>query len=152
MVKVIIDVDDSQYNSISEKLPQIKERGLKLTGQDMLRNLGLNSPVDHGLLRQWFFASTSPEQIEIRTPAKYAIFPNDGTGIYNGGSIIKPKSGKALRFKPGPKWKGPVNEEGYAFLKYSKGQKGQHFVEKSIKQTQGKIQDIFLKTISEVVK
>lgn len=152
MVKVIIDVDDSQYNSISEKLPQIKERGLKLTGQDMLRNLGLNSPVDHGLLRQWFFASTSPEQIEIRTPAKYAIFPNDGTGIYNGGSIIKPKKGKALAFKPGPKWNGPVNEKGYAFFKYSKGQKGQHFVEKSIKQTQGKIQDIFLKTISDVVK
>lgn len=152
MVKVIIGVDDSQYNSISEKLPQIKERGLKLTGQDMLRNLGLNSPYDHGLLKQWHFYSTSPEQIEIRTPAHYAIFPNDGTGIYNGGSVIKPKHGKALKFKPGKKWKGPVNDDGYVYLRQVKGQKGQHFVEKSIKQTQGKIQDIFLKSVSDVVK
>ena len=151
MVKVIIEVDDSQYPKISEKLPEIKKRGLQLTGQEMLRNLSLNSPVDHGLLRQWFFANTSSDEIEIRTPAEYAIFPNDGTGIYNGGSIIKPKSGKALRFKPGPKWSGPVNDEGYAFLKYSRGQKGQHFVEKSIKQTQGKIQDLFIKSINEVV-
>lgn len=151
MVKVIIKVDDSQYTKISEKLPKIKEKGLKLTGQEMLRNLSLNSPVDHGLLRQWFFADTTPERIEIRTPANYATFVNDGTGIYGPkGSVIKP-SGKALRFKAGPKWKGPVNDEGYAFLKYSRGQRGQQFVEKSIKQTRGKMQDIFIKVVNEEI-
>ena len=72
MVKINITVDASAYKNISEKLPEIKRKGLSLTGQEMLRNLGLNSPVDHGLLRQWYFANTTPEEIEIRTPAKYA--------------------------------------------------------------------------------
>ena len=52
MVKINITVDASAYKNISEKLPEIKRKGLSLTGQEMLRNLGLNSPVDHGLLRQ----------------------------------------------------------------------------------------------------
>ena len=151
MVKVIINVDDSNYKSINERLPEIKRRGLQLSGQEMLRNLSLNSPVDHGLLRQWFFAKNTPEEIEIRTPAQYAIFPNDGTGVYGPrGSVIKPKSGKVLAFKPGPKWKGPVSKDGFVYLKSSKGQKGQHFVEKSMKQTQAKLEDIFIKVINEV--
>lgn len=152
MVKVTIQIDDSAYKKVSENLPQIKEKGLRYVGQEMLRNLSLNSPVDHGLLRQWFFFNTSTDNIEIRSPAAYAIFVNDGTGIYNGGSIIKPKSGKALAFKAGPKWNGPVNKDGYAFLKYSKGQKGQKFVEKSIKQTQEKLEQLFIKAINEVLQ
>lgn len=151
MVKVIINVDDSKHKSINERLPEIKRRGLQLSGQEMLRNLSLNSPYDNGLLRQWFFANITPEEIEIRTPAHYAIFPNDGTGIYGPrGSVIKPKSGKVLAFKPGPKWKGPVSKDGFVYLKSSKGQKGQHFVEKSMKQTQAKLEDIFIKVINEV--
>ena len=150
MVKINITVDASAYKNISEKLPEIKRKGLSLTGQEMLRNLGLNSPVDHGLLRQWYFANTTPEEIEIRTPAKYAALVNDGTGIYNGGKIIKPKTGKALRFIPGKKWTGLVSKDGYVYLKHSKGQKGQHFVEKSIKQTSTKLEDIFIKVVNEV--
>ena len=152
MVKVIVKVDDSAFKKISENLPLIKSKGLKYTSMEMLRNLSLNSPVDHGLLRQWFFFNTSTDQIEIRSPAQYAKFVNDGTGIYVGNGLIKPKSGKALAFKAGPKWKGPVNKEGYAFLKYSKGQKGQKFVEKSITQTQSKLQQLFIKAINEVIK
>lgn len=152
MVKVTITVDTSAYTKIGEKLPQIKSKGLKYVGQEMLRNLSLNSPVNHGLLRQWFFYNTSTDHIEIRSPAQYAKFVNDGTGIYNDGSIIKPKKGKALAFKAGPKWNGPVNKDGYAFLKYSKGQKGQKFVEKSIEQTQGKLEQLFIKAINEVIQ
>ena len=132
-------------------MPQIKTRGLQLTGQEMLRNLSLNSPVDHGLLRQWFFSDTSQDHIEIRTPAHYAICVNDGTGIYNGKGVIKPKHGKALRFKPGPKWHGPVSKDGFVYLKHSKGQKGQKFVEKSMKQTQAKLETLFIKAIHEVI-
>ncbi len=151
MVKVTIKVDDSAYSQISEKLPEIKRKGLKYVGQEMLRNLSLNSPVDHGLLRQWFFFRTGENDIEIRSPAEYAIYVNDGTGIYAGKGLIKP-SGKALAFKPGPKWNGPVNKEGYAFLKYSKGQKGQKFVEKSMKETQSKLESLFIKAINEVIQ
>ena len=152
MVKVNITVDASAYTKISEQLPEIKSRGLKYVGQEMLRNLSLNSPVDHGLLRQWFFFNTSADHIEIRSPAAYAIFVDQGTGIYGRGNVIRPKRGKALAFKAGPKWNGPVNKDGYAFLKYSKGQKGQKFVEKSIEQTQAKLDQLFIKAINEVIQ
>ena len=155
MVKVVIKVDDSQFQSIHDKLPEIKDRGLKYVGQEMLRNLQLNSPVDEGLLKKWFFYDTSAERIEIRTPAEYAIYVNDGTGIYAGKGRIKPKSAKALVFKPGPKWRGPVQTsgkfKGLAAFKSIKGQKGQKFVEKSMKQTQSKLEQLFIKAVSEVI-
>ncbi len=151
MVKVTITVDETAYKSISEKLPEIKRKGLRYVGQEMLRNLSLNSPVDHGLLRQWFFFRTSDNEIEIRSPAEYAVYVNDGTGVYAGKGLIKPKKGKALAFKPGKKWNGPVNKDGYAFLRYSKGQKGQKFVEKSMKETQSKLESLFIKAIGEVL-
>jgi hypothetical protein len=151
MVKLTITLDETLYSKVGDKLPEIKKRGLKLSGQEMLRNLGLNSPVDEGLLRQWFFYKTTTDEIEIRTPAPYAPLVNDGTGVYAGKGVIRPKKGKALAFTPGKKWNGPVGKDGKVFLKYSKGQKGQHFVEKSIKQTSANLEQIWIKTITDVV-
>lgn len=153
MVRVQITVDSSKMQNISQHLPQIRKKGLNYSAQGMLRHLKMNSPVDHGLLKSWFFENFSDDQVEIKTPAKYARFVNDGTGIYNGRSIIRPKNGSSvLRFKPGKKWNGPVSKDGYVYLRWSRGQKGQHFVEKSIEQTQRELAGYFIKAIHEVLK
>lgn len=149
MVKVYINVDPSKMKNVSEKIPAIRKKGLKYSAQGMVRHLKQNSPVDHGRLKGWFFSNISDTEIEIKTPANYADWVNDGTGIYKGGSIIRPKKGKALRFKPGKKWNGPVSKDGYVYLKWSRGQKGQKFVEKSIQQTQNKLAGYFIKAIHE---
>ena len=151
MVKVVITVDDSKIKNLSEKLPEIKKEGLSLTGQGMLSELMKNSPVDHGLLKQWFIFHQTDDEIDIRSPAQYAKYVNDGTGIYKGGSIIRPKKGKFLVFKPGKKWNGPVGKKGLVFLRWSRGQKGQKFVEKSMAATQQRIGDYFKIAVRNVL-
>jgi len=145
MVQVTIDVDVSKLQGLTDKVPLIQERGLEYASQSMIRSLMLNSPVDTGLLRQWFAEDIGTDEVHIRSPAKYARFVNDGTGP------IFP-SGKALKFKPGKKWNGPVGKDGFVFLKYSKGQPGQHFVEKSIDEVKPQLQGFFIKAIREVLQ
>ena len=153
MVRVIINVDSSKMENVSQHIPEIRKKGLNYSAQGMLRHLKQNSPVDQGHLKGWYSENISDTEVEIKTPAEYAKFVNDGTGIYNGGSIIRPKNGSSvLRFKPGRKWKGSVNKDGYVYLKWSRCQKGQHFVEKSIEQTRRQLAGYFIKAIHEVLK
>ena len=145
MVKVTISVDSSKMQQLGEKMPQIRKKGLNYTGQGMLRNLKSNSPVDHGVLKKWYFANQSDEEIEIRTPAYYAKWVNDGTGIYGpyNTPIIHPTIGKKFAFQVGGKM---------VYVKMIRGQKGQHFVERSIEQTKGQLSGFFIKAIHEVLK
>lgn len=152
MVRVIVNVDSSKMVNVSQHIPEIQKRGLNYAAQGMLRHLKQNSPVDQGHLKGWHSENISDSEVEIKTPAEYAKFVNDGTGIYNGRGIIRPKNGSSvLRFKPSKKWKGPVNKDGYVYLKWSRGQKGQHFVEKSMEQTRRQLAGYFIKAIHEVL-
>lgn len=151
MVQVTITIDKNQIGNLSNKMPQLTKRIVELTSAGLIGDLTTNSPVDEGLLRQWFISSKSDDEIQVQTPAQYARYVNDGTGIYNGEGLIYP-SGKALKFKPGKKWDGPVSKDGFVYLKYSRGQKGQKFVEKSIESTKTHIQDYFKIAISEVMQ
>lgn len=153
MVTVKILIDESKLTNLGEQIPKVKEKGLELSSQYMINRLQKNSPVDHGVLKGWFAYDYAPgEEVKIRSPAEYVHFVNYGTGIYNGGSIIKPKNGKFLVFKPGKKWKGPVSKKGLVFLRSSKGQEGQHFVEKSIDEVSEKLGGLFIKAVREVLK
>lgn len=144
MVKVVINVDKNKIGNLSEKMPEIQRKGLQLTGQGMLRELKLTSPVDHGLLRSWFFARMGADEIDIKTPANYAKFVNDGTGIYGpfGTPIIHPVIGKKFAFQ--------VNGQ-MVYTRMIKGQKGQKFVERSIDATKQRITEYFMIAIKEVL-
>lgn len=144
MVKVIIKIDANKLPKISQKLPAIRKKGLQYTSQGLVRQLMLNSPVDTGLLRQWFFRNYGEYETHIRSPAKYVTFVNDGTGIYGprGAPIVHPVIGKKFAFQVGGKM---------VFTNMIKGQKGQHFVEKSISETEDKIGQFFIKSVREVL-
>ena len=144
LVKVVITVNKNNLSNFSEKIPQIQQKGLNLTGQGMIRELKRISPVDHGVLRSWFFASQSQNEINIQTPAKYAKFVNDGTGIYGPHKtpIIHPTIGKKFAFQ--------VNGQ-MVYTRVIRGQQGQHFVEKSIEATKQRIGEYFMIAIREVL-
>ena len=143
MVQVVITVNNNLPN-LSEKMPEIQQKGLNLTGQGMLRELKQKSPVDHGLLRSWFFANMSQSEITIQTPAKYAKYVNDGTGIYGPYKtpIIHPTIGKKFAFEANGQM---------IFTNMIRGQKGQKFVERSIEATQQRITEYFMIAIKEVL-
>lgn len=143
MVKVTIEVDPRNLQNFSGKIEQIKQKGLNYTAQGLLAQLQKNSPVDTGLLRSWFFAEKSDSEVKIRTPAQYAPFVNDGTGIYGPNKTpIYSAVGHPFAFQ--------VNGE-MIYTNVIQGQKGQHFVERSISETEAKISQFYIKAIQEVL-
>lgn len=144
MVKVFISVDESKMKNVAAKIPEIRKRGLNYASQGMLRHLKINSPVDHGHLKKWFVANATDSEIEIRTPAHYAPFVNDGTGIYGPHKtpIYSKKVGHPMAFQVGGKM---------IYTRMIRGQKPQKFVERSIQQTQGKLANYFIKGVREVL-
>ena len=138
MVVLTITADTS---ALVEKLnpsqiDNAKRKGLEYAGQELIRILMINSPVDHGLLKMWHFSSVSDDEIHIRSPARYAQFVNDGTSPH----WIEPKNVKALH------WDGH----------FSKGHmvggiQARHFVEDSIDDVSGRLDGYFLKALQEVL-
>ena len=152
MVQVTVDVDTSTIlDKLSpDKAVQVQSKVVNLAAQDLVRNLMMNSPVDHGLLKSWFIDSIDDSEAHIKTPAEYAVYVNDGTRPH----IIEPKgiglfhAGQQLTKGAALYWEGaehPVRRV------HHPGIKGQHFVEKSIDDVQGRLDGYFLKALQEVL-
>lgn len=129
---------------ISAQLVVIIRRAMQLTQMELVRNLKINSPVDHGKLQgSWFPVWNNQTMIRaVRSAAKYASWVNDGTGIYGPrGEIIKPKLGRLL---------GPFMYNGRKIaVPWIRGQKPQHFVEKSIAQTERRTDEFVIRATME---
>ena len=139
---VSVSVDLSQCADLSEMTKETKQKGMQLTAQDLINNLMRNSPVDHGLLKQWAVTSQSEDEITIQSPAKYAAYVNYGTRPH----VIYPKgqglfhAGKQLTKGSALWWEGaphPVRKVNHP------GIRGKHFVEKSIEATSQRIPEFF---------
>lgn len=139
MVQVTVDVD---LGGLSEKLsrfPEAKSKGLEYMAQEMVRTLMMNSPVDHGVLKSWFIESLTDDEAHIKTPAEYAAYVNYGTRPYT----IEPVHAKALY------WEGA--DHPVAGKVIHPGITGQHFVEDSIDDVESRMDEFFLKALSEVM-
>ena len=129
---------------MSELTKETQREGMKLTAQDLINNLMRNSPVDHGLLKQWAITSQSDTEIHIKSPAKYAAYVNYGTRPH----MIRPKSKKALHWTgTGMMYAGGLmHSHGYGG--FSKGHivggiQARKFVERSIEATSQRIPEFF---------
>jgi len=123
-------------------MPKIQQKGLELTGLDLVNKLQRNSPRDHGYLAQWFIAEKSQSQVTIRSPAYYAGWVNDGHRQEPGRFIPGSWSGGKFRYKRGAKT-GMVLKRSYV--------PGKKFVERSIAQVQPRIKEHFKVAIKEVL-
>ena len=129
MVTVEVNVSDglADLGGLSKEM---LSSGMNKTAQDLIRNLQINSPVAHGLLKQWAVTDQSDDEVTIQSPAIYAAAQNYGSEPYT----IEPKNKKALF------WEGadhPVK------MVHHPGLPGKHFVEDSIEQTQSRIAEFF---------
>ena len=82
----------------------------------------------------------------MKSSAKYAIFVNDGTGLYGPlGHKIRPKNGKFLAFTPNKgKFKGKL-----VVVPWTRGQKPQKFVERSMEMTERRVQEFMIRAMME---
>ena len=136
-MKVEISIDKSQYEQLGPKMPEVLKRGTDKTAQYMIERLQVNSPIDTGFLKGWFIYKHTESMVDVRSPAQYAIYQDQGTGP------IKAKNGKVLHWEK--------NGQHY-FAKSTKGIKGKRFVERSVKATQGRLDSFFIKAIQETLK
>ena len=139
-MKVTIELDMSDYEQLGPKMPQVIKRGVDLTAEYTIEQLQRSppTPVDTGYLKGWFRYKQTDSMVDIRSPAKYAIYQDQGTGP------IRPK-------KPGGVLHWEKDGKHY-FAKSTKGIKGKRFVEKSIQATTGRLDSLWIKAIRDVLK
>ena len=140
MVEVSLDMDvDALLEKLSpDKAKEVSSKTLNLAAQDLVRNLMINSPVDHGLLKSWFIASIDDSEAVIKTPAEYAADVNYGTVPH----MIYPRDAQALY------WDGADHPVKWVI---HPGITGQHFVEDSIEETQQSMDEFMLQAMQEVL-
>lgn len=142
-MKVEIELDMSQYEQLGPAMPKIIKRGVDQTAEYMIERLQVNSPIDTGYLKGWFRYKETESMVDIRSPAHYAGWVNDGHPQQPGRFI--PGEWKSGKFRYNP------NASGGMVLKASHV-KGKKFVEKSIQSTKGRLDSIWIKSIRDVLK
>ena len=138
MVQVTIDVDTSGLSASFAKFPEAKALGLQYAAEEVVRVLQMNSPVDHGLLKQWFIDSIDDSEAHIKTPAEYAMYVNYGTRPH----FIYPTNKKMLY------WEGAEHPVPYVV---HPGTSPTLFIENSIDDVEGRLDGYFLKALEEVM-
>lgn len=129
-----------------KKLQLVMRRAVELSTMELKGNTQRNSPFKDGKMQSSWLISAALEgflQSKLVSSAMYTPFVNDGTGIYGPkGKKIYPKTARLL----GPfKWNGRM-----IAVPWIRGQKGQHFVEKSITQTERRSDEFVIRAAMEV--
>ena len=136
-MELTLEIDTSGIGKLPGKWQQAKARGLNESAQTLVRFLMQNSPVDHGLLKQWFIESIDDEQAVIKSPAEYAIYQDQGTSPY----LIQSKRPGGYLF-----WEGadhPVKTV------HHPGIKAKHFVQQSLDELSPLAPGFFLRALEE---
>ena len=136
-MEITIDIDTSGIGKLPGKWEKAKSQGLKESAETMVRFLMQNSPVDHGLLKQWFIESIDDEQAVIKSPAEYAIYQDQGTSPY----LIQSKRPGGYLY-----WEGadhPVKTV------HHPGIKAKHFVQQSLDELSPLAPGFFLRALEE---
>ena len=145
MVQITVELDTSQIGKLGSMPREATPRALSYAAQDMTRFLQENSPVDHGLLRQWAIQSLTDTEAHIKSPAEYAAAQNFGAKAHD--IFISPKEKSAL-FWGAYDGKKPIMSKGHTV--HIPALAGKHFVEQSFNQLQPLIPGYFLKAFEEV--
>ena len=136
-MEITIDIDTTPIGKLPGRWEKAKSQGLRESAETMVRFLMQNSPVDHGLLKQWFIESIDDEQAVIKSPAEYAIYQDQGTSPY----LIQSKRPGGYLF-----WEGadhPVKTV------HHPGIKAKHFVQQSLDELSPLAPGFFLRALEE---
>jgi hypothetical protein len=136
-MELTLEIDTSSIGKLPGRWEQAKARGLNESAQTLVRFLMQNSPVDHGLLKQWFIESIDEEQATIKSPAEYAIYQDQGTQPY----MIQSRKPNGYLF-----WEGadhPVKTV------HHPGIRAKHFVQQSLDELSPLAPGYFLRALEE---
>jgi len=135
---VTIDAKTVDLENIVQKS---RSNILELGGLALERETRKASPVDTGHLQGSWVNNTDKDRVQLTTSTHYARYVDEGTGLYGPyKSLIYPKDKKgSLIFK---------GEDGkVTHIKYSRGIKGRHYVDKSINNFEAKLPSVIAQAI-----
>ena len=155
---VTIEFDTSSLTDKLSNAPQeLISKTLEYTAEDLIRNLMINSPVDHGLLKQWAITEQSDLEITVQSPAEYAAYQNYGTSDH----WVEPTNKSVLYWFEGVNLtQSMFYAGGQMYAKntgaFSKGHmvrgiEAKHFVEDSIEAVTPRLEEFFHKAKEEVL-
>lgn len=133
MVTEIIVVKDKPNDWLQKAINKFRKFLVKSTGEGMVEILQEVSPKDTGKLsRSWFIAREDDDEAIIQSREKYAIFVNEGTGLFGKRhTYITPKNHNCMSFE--------IKGEGVIFAKKVKGQSPQHYLSKANTRAKSKL-------------
>lgn len=140
----LVIVDDNTH--LEEQLPQLQKNIISLTGtqlESLLKQsppLG-HTPVDEGHLSGAWTKQESQDKVVMTNSAQYAVYVNEGTGVFHGGSRITPTSKKVLHWEKGGT---------HYFARSIAGQPGQHFVEAAVDDLESKMPNILQQAVNKL--
>lgn len=160
-MQIELELDTSPIGKLGSMPSEAIPKALSYAAQDMTRFLQENSPVDHGLLRQWAIQSLTDTEAHIKSPASYAYWVNYGHRQEVGRFIPGRWVGDKFHYDPNAKNvnKISINTVGGGKLSYGSTSgmvlkqpfvEGKHFVEQSFEQLQPNVPGYFLKALEEV--
>lgn len=140
MVKLTLEVKRTPL--LNPRFTRIRNKTLNYTSLFLLGELKKLSPVDHGRLQgSWSIFERTNETRTIKSSAHYAEYVNRGTGLYGPfKQKIYPVNGKYLSF---------IYKGKRIAVPWTRGMKPSHFVEKSIENTEKRIDEFLIRSAIE---
>lgn len=138
-MKLTITIDAEKID-LDKIVQESRSNIIELGGLALERETRKASPVDTGHLQGSWVNNTSKDEVQLSTSAKYARYVDEGTGLYGPyKTLIYPKDKKgSLMFKSG---------NGVTHIKYSRGIKGRHYVDKAINNFEAKLPSVIAQAI-----
>jgi len=137
-----LDTLRKKFAQAPKTFEPILKNGIVDSAKVIVRNEITEAPVKTGNLRRSILFKYSPIQAIIKPNSEYAYWVHEGTGIYAGKGMIRPKNAKVLAWRSGGQW---------VFAKAVSGQKPNRFVERAWKKSESPIKRIFDKMLKDVV-
>ena len=138
-MKLTVNID-AETIDLEKIVRQSRSNILELGGLSLERETRKASPVDTGHLQGSWVNNTGKDRVQLTTSTHYARYVDEGTGLYGPyKTLIYPKDKNgSLMFKGG---------DGVTHIKYSKGIKGQHYIEKAINNFESKLPSVIAQAI-----
>lgn len=132
------------FKKAPKKVTPILLKATKKAGALIVRVAKEEAPSKTSNLRRLIELELGNIFARITPTANYSHFVHEGTGIFGSkGAMILPKKAKAMRFQ---------GKGGYVFIKSSKGQPANKFLDRTAKNVQREVNEIFIEAQKEIIK
>lgn len=138
-MKIEIRLQEPNFEINPKYAEQVVDRFMDISREQLITSIKDKTPVDYGKLRNsWNYKKyklgDGNQKLVITNSRKYAIFVEEGTGIFKTGHRIFPKNATVFR---------AVIDKQVVYFRHHKGRPAKHMMKKGVKEYTVKIPNLF---------